>query len=219
MFDVNVYLDLADLFGGPVRDINTTFSYALRRHADRDTYPHPAYLDDHRAVDSLRAVALAAHLGVIPDDTWLSTAVQPHWAIGMSDHLLATIDYQLRLNPNYKWPPSDADEFIRTVVIPLTQRTGGGYVRVGQELHSPPLDKEDGRVLAGAVATSTQLLVTCDGEFVDESGAEHVTSSTPTSSSTGTCGSAAVRTPGAWAPAGLVLTGLAARATARILAA
>lgn len=174
MFDVNVYLDLAELFGGPVTDLPATVAYALQRHGDRDNYPHPAFPDGHRTVDSLRAVALAARLGVSPAHRWTLTAAQTPWEICLSDHLLTTIDYKLRTGKGFGWSASDAQAFLRSVVVPLTTRTAGTIVRVTAPVHTPPLDHEDGRVLGGAIDASAQLLVTCDSTFVDESGTNGV---------------------------------------------
>lgn len=67
MFDVNVYLDLAQLFQVAPADLSASFGQALRRFSDLGVYPHPCYRDDNRPIDSLRATALACGVGLSAD--------------------------------------------------------------------------------------------------------------------------------------------------------
>lgn len=120
MFDVNVYLDIADLFGCAPADLASSVAQALRRFADIDTYPHPCHPLDLRNVDSLRAVALACGLG---DGTGpAATAAQdgPAWSIAISNHIAATVMYKLKHGENYGaengWDDDEAKLFVKNVL-------------------------------------------------------------------------------------------------------
>jgi hypothetical protein len=169
MFDVNVYLDLAQLFQVAPADLSASFGQALRRFSDLGVYPHPCYRDDNRPIDSLRATALACDLGAAKVTATAARRAEPGWAVCVSDHIVTTVLYKLQHGDNFGWPAAEAGRFIRSVVVPMARRTSGAYVKVVDPLHCPPLDREDGLVMASAIAAQAMLLVTCDGPFVEES--------------------------------------------------
>jgi hypothetical protein len=168
LFDVNVYLDLAELFGMPVIAIESAVSYALLKNRNED---HPCYPAGLRPVDSLRAVALAAGIGVSQE--YVPTSAGLSWEICLSNHIVATTLYKLTdPTAQFKWPLQDAEEFRDGVVLALHKRTRksvGRYAKVTVPVGVPPLeDDEDGLVMASALATGAGLLVTCDGPFVNQ---------------------------------------------------
>jgi len=143
VFDVNIYLDLARLLGDPFSW--DAFEAALAIHA---TEPNPPPTDAR--IDSLRAIA-SLRSGQSP-----SGVRREVWT---SDHINGTAAYKLHQSPQAAdprdrglgWSVNSAQAFLDELVWGIVDQTDGDSVgEILDTFGSPPLDREDGRVLATA---------------------------------------------------------------------
>ena len=143
VFDVNIYLDVARLLGDPFTW--DAFDAALAVHATESS-PHPT---DAR-IDSLRAIA-SLRSGQSP-----SGVRREVWT---SDHINLTAAYKLSQSaqaPDIRdrglgWSAKSAQAFVDELIWGIVDQTDGESVgEIIGSYGSPPLDHEDGRVLATA---------------------------------------------------------------------
>lgn len=157
VFDVNVYLDVAELVGEP-------FSWdrfeQLAQHHASDRLPHPT----NRQIDALRAVAVSRSgrfIGGQPLEVWTSSHING-LVVGKAEERLS-------------WDPASCESLLQDLVYDLVyELSGGGSMgRVEKTEGSPPLDNEDGRVFATAYTAPSdpegdfcyRYCVTSDREF------------------------------------------------------
>lgn len=137
-FDVNVYLDVAELLGPPFTW--EKFNDAAAAHAN-SPLPHP-----NPAVDSLRALAVTTtgrFAGPIPLEVWsgdhidgltYEKAIQPRAAATPEERGLG-------------WTPEDAEGLVQDLIWGLVDRSGGGLCEMPRIPYgNPPLSHEDGMV-------------------------------------------------------------------------
>ena len=161
VFDVNIYLDAAELVGAP-------FTWAKFEAVARQVMFHPIPATHDERVDSLRAIAYSRSGIVIPDEpleVWTSKHI---------DDLVVHKASQSGLTAETRglgWSQADALELLERIVRDLVEQTYG-YTVSGVEAHdwAPPLSHEDGRVYetayrAGDDELSPRYCVTRDGGF------------------------------------------------------
>ncbi len=164
VFDVNVYLDVADLIGEPFNW--DAFNRLAIAHAN-DPLPSA----DGR-VDSLRSIALCVSgrfAGLEPLEVWTSAHVDQLVV------LKASQPDDARLPPEKRglgWSSGSADCLLEDLVYDLVfDKTGGGSIGDGVPSRgSPPLSHEDGVVFSTAATAGegpglVRYCVTSDRAF------------------------------------------------------
>jgi hypothetical protein len=134
VFDVNVYLDVADLVGEPFSW--ERFEDLALQHA-RDPVPHPS----DRRLDALRALAVSKSgkfIGPQPLEIW------------SSDHINNLV--QSKAEAALGWTVQTSRDLLATLVDDLVydMSNGGSVGEVQRGEGSPPLDHEDSFVFATA---------------------------------------------------------------------
>lgn len=167
VFDVNIYLDAARLTEAPFS--MSTLSDILAREKGIGP-PHP-----DQQVDSARALVIARS-GILARPQRLEV-----WT---SDHINALVRLKAR-QPNddallpedrgLGWTEEQAQDLLDDLVWPVVQDSAGDTVGdLRHPEHSPPLDHEDGMVMATSKAAADgdivcdRILVTRDRRFVDK---------------------------------------------------
>jgi hypothetical protein len=148
VFDVNIYLDVADLLGPP-------FTWE-KFDAAAVTYRHAQLPNSNRQIDSLRALAVSQSGRLV--------ANQP-LEIWLSNHIEALILTKARQPKNQAtpelsglgWTGVESESILEDLARDLAyERTNGGSVGdVQVPAGTPVLSHEDGMVLAAAYAAPT----------------------------------------------------------------
>jgi hypothetical protein len=166
VFDVNVYLRIADVIGSPFTWAK--FNQLAITHAN-DPLPHPS---DPR-IDSVRAMAVSR------SGSFAGTQSLEVWT---SDHIDALVLRKLTQPPEqatpeesgYGWSHDDAVEAQRRLIddVVYDDSNGGTLGAISIALGTPPLDHEDGCVYATAMGCAPdetdfyhRYLVTADKQF------------------------------------------------------
>lgn len=163
-FDVNVYLDVADLVGA-----GFTWESFTSHAVEIASLPCPA--SDKRK-DSLRAVAVVTS-GALPNGSPVQVWTSDHIADLVFTKLTQPLDGATPEERGLGWTEEDAESLFETLHETLVlDKTSGDYVREGLVArHSPPLDHEDGMVYATSLEAGTAsnggwpYLVTQDAKF------------------------------------------------------
>lgn len=167
VFDVNIYLDAARLAGEPYAHTRLTDALISCRDVPP---PHP----DAR-IDSARALEIAK-------SGWLVHDTQP-LQVWTSDHINALVRHKasqpddpalIDEDRGLGWSMASAQLLLESAVWPVVAGSGGdsvGDLRIPER--TPPLDHEDGLVMATVLAAADadivcdKLLVTRDRRFVE----------------------------------------------------
>jgi len=160
VFDVNVYLDVAEVVSQP-------FDWADFHHLAASVASEPLPHPTNGRLDSLRALA-ASRSGVLAGDIPLE--------IWTSDHIdrlvLSKAQSKVRASNGDLWTRENAEDLhdmlVNDLVYDLSH--GGSVGRIDHAEGSPPLDHEDGCVfrtamLAGDVQWAQRFCVTNDQQF------------------------------------------------------
>ena len=163
VFDVNVYLDVAELLGPP-------FSWASLQHkmAQVAGYVVP-WVEDER-VDSLKAIAYSSRGHVIPGEPL---------EVWSSDHVDDMVFWKATQAPNPSdpddgglgWSDADATTLLEHLVRDLVyDKTNGGGIPVTKPHGWTAVSHEDGQVFetayrAGDFEASPRICVTRDNDF------------------------------------------------------
>ncbi|MBN7559866.1 hypothetical protein [Mycobacteroides abscessus] len=160
VFDVNIYVDLAELIEQP-------FDWGKLEAAAAGYWNDPLPHHRNARYDSLRAVLMSksGHVGTGERlEVWTSEHI---------DNLVIKKVQQKAVDTtNSAWTPRNAmdlhDELVNTLVYDMTR--GGSVGRVLDPLNHPPLDHEDGCVMrtvesAGDMPESPRYCITRDGPF------------------------------------------------------
>lgn len=165
MFDVNIYLDVARLCGAPFNRSRYNDMLISQKGI-------PAPHRDPR-VDSARCLEIARS-GMFARPQSLQA-----WT---SAHIAATLRFKAQQedDPSLKdedrglgWSPEDAQGLVDDLMWPVILGSGGDTVGDLRAEHSPPLDHEDGLVMAAAKACHDadivvdRILVTRDRRFAE----------------------------------------------------
>ncbi len=160
VFDVNIYVDLAELITQPFEW--DKLEAAAAGHWG-DLLPH----NDDARYDSLRAVLMST-TGEVGTGEGLEV-----WTSDPIDNLVIKKVHEKAIDiAGAAWTHANAidfhDELVNTLVFDMTR--GGSVGRVLQPLNNPPLDFEDGRVMrtavsAGDMPESPRYCITRDQQF------------------------------------------------------
>lgn len=168
VFDVNVYLDVAELLGAPFTW--DKFSEAAARLID-EPVPHPR----RAAVDSLKAIASCTSGMFVPGEPL---------HVYTSDHIERMVHGKAMQSPTpdpstgYRglgWSAAAADTLVDYLIAGVVQKSHGGRAVVDVPDGNPPLDHEDGMVfgacrkLAGDDPLCRSYCVTRDKPFIEAS--------------------------------------------------
>jgi hypothetical protein len=160
VFDVNIYVDLAELIAQPFEW--EKLEAAAAGHWG-DTLPH----NDNARYDSLRAVLMSKSGDVGTGET-LEVWTSKH----IDDLVISKVNERAIDTAGDAWTRANAvdfhDQLVNTLVFDMTR--GGSAGRVPDPLNNPPLDWEDGCVMrtavsAGDVPESPRYCVTRDEPF------------------------------------------------------
>lgn len=130
VFDVNIYLDIADLLGPPFTWV--AFSAATAQHSN---YPLPNRADGR--VDSLRAVAVC--------QSGRFAASHP-LAVWTSAHIDSLV--RRKAAERLGWTYTEAQHLVDLLVHGIMTDSDGGTLGLMLPYGNPPLDHEDGMVYA-----------------------------------------------------------------------
>jgi hypothetical protein len=161
VYDVNVYLDVAELLGSP-------FSWSKFNDAAALHQSTPLRGPDRR-VDSLRALALATtgrFAGPQPLQVWTSDHIDGLVATKACQPLIAEHPDDRGLG----WTRAQAEDLVEDLVWDLVfGMSGGGSLDVTTSYGSPPLSHEDGLVYRTAercgLEKTIRYCVTNDKQF------------------------------------------------------
>jgi hypothetical protein len=163
VFDVNIYLDVAELLGVPV-------SWAsLQQKMAQVAGCIVPWIEDER-VDSLKAISYASRGHVIPGEPL---------EVWSSDHIDETVFWKATQAPNsgapedsgLGWSDADATTLLERLVRDLVyDKTNGGGVEVTKPHSWSAVSHEDGQVYetayrAGDFEGSPRICVTRDNDF------------------------------------------------------
>jgi len=138
IYDVNVYLDVAEQLGPAFAWESLPPLTSVRSHP-------------HLGAQFALSIAREAHFaGPLPLELWTSTHI--------TDLLLR------KLSSILAWKRDDAEWFTQEM-LDEAYRSKGAELSVHIARQSPPLDHEDGLVFATAVAAHADYLVTSDKDF------------------------------------------------------
>ncbi|SEB99142.1 hypothetical protein SAMN04489844_1464 [Nocardioides exalbidus] len=167
VFDVNIYLDVARLIGAPFN--TSALSDALARENGKPAPHRDPKVDSARALVIARSGFLA---GTQRLEAWTSdhiNALVRHKAKQLDDEALLPEDRGLG------WTAEHAQGLLDDLLWQVIEGSGGDTVgNLRYPEHSPPLDHEDGMVLATALAAADgdlvcdRILVTRDRRFIEK---------------------------------------------------
>jgi len=150
VFDVNVYLDVARLMVG-----NFSWDDFLKRASQHASDPNPHTLNAQ--IDSLRALAISL-TGRYEPDCALEVWFGRHLDDTTFHKLTQAIEGgELPEDCGLGWSDDDANDFLDNFVTRIRKDNSGGFIE-GEPVayKSPPLDHEDGCVLATANLAGTE---------------------------------------------------------------
>jgi len=167
--DVNVLLDVPRLSGAP-------FSWAAFDAVTTAVRSNRLPARGALEVDGLRTVAIIRSGLFTRLHTSTGRTYEIRMALYTSDHILDTAFTKLTQSPNARdprdrglgWTDADANDYLNAIEDVVG--SSGGHVVPGPAYaqHAPPLDHEDGLVMASALACDAHYLVTHDRSFIGE---------------------------------------------------
>jgi predicted nucleic acid-binding protein len=157
VLDVNVWLDVAEMIGpGATPEHRRLVEDRLADPGIREKYGR---LGD--SFDVWRIAASGRFAGHLPLRTIVSTS------------LLEVLDRKLRQpsraldsrDQGFDWQSEDVEDFLADAVLSVAEPLSADVDARMAPVLNPPLDHEDGMILATALAGEARYLVTRDGQF------------------------------------------------------